>query len=281
MKFALVLVCLTVLASAWLLSQDAPGAPAVADTRAVAALDRKLELLAESVERLEEQVRLQSALADAKAARALHAAPQAVPAPEAMAEAPVAASVPEAPPAVTVDGAMARLLETGHWSAEGRAIWQQLGEAGLLDEVVAAYRQRAADEPGNADAQADLGDAIAQQSHSAANAMEQGALAAQADQAYDAALALDAHHWRARFNKAVSYTFWPAVMGKQAPAMEHFETLISQQAGLPPQPGFEKTHLYLGNLHAQMGNHDKAKQVWMAGLLQFPGDPALLAALGL
>jgi tetratricopeptide (TPR) repeat protein len=281
MKFALLLLSFTVIVSAWLLAKDEAGAPVAADAGALAALDRRLQSLAESVDRLEGQVRLQSAMADAQATRAMEAAPPAAMAPVAAPEAVVAVTEDERASDVTVESAMARLLETGHWSAEGRAIWHELAEAGLLDEVVAAYRKRAEEDPRNADAQADLGDAIAQQSHSAANAMEQGALALQADLAYDAALALDANHWRARFNKAVSYTFWPAVMGKQAPAMEHFETLLGQQAGLPPQPGFEKTHLYLGNLHAQMGNHDKAKQIWLAGLQQFPNDPALLAALGL
>ena len=60
-----------------------------------------------------------------------------------------------------------------------------------------------------------------------------------ADQAFDAALAVDEKHWDARFTKATALSFWPPIFGKQAESVRQFEILIDQQesAGRTAQGG--------------------------------------------
>ncbi len=99
-----------------------------------------------------------------------------------------------------------------------------------------------------------------------------------ADEAFDAALARDDHHWDARFSKAVSPSFWPPLFGKQAEAIEHFETLMGQQEALPQQgPKHAQTYLLLGNLYQQQGNNDKALATWNDGTQLFPDNHELAA----
>jgi tetratricopeptide (TPR) repeat protein len=269
-KFAVALLSLTALSVAWIVRDDAPPSAAGPDA-GMLALQGQVHELSEAVARLQQRVEQAGARGDSPPPAPMVVA---APAPE-----PPAPPVPA--PGLAVADAIARLDEVGHWSEEGRALWKQLAAAGLLDEAVAFYRARAEAAPGDADAQADLGDALAQQSHETRSALEQAELARLADLAYDAALAANPQHWRARFHKAVSYTFWPAVMGKQGAAIDHFQQLIEQQSAQFPQPGYEKTYLYLGNLYAQLGQMDQAHEVWKKGLAVFPSDPALLAAMGM
>ena len=90
------------------------------------------------------------------------------------------------------------------------------------------------------------------------------------DTAYDRALELDGEHWRARFNKAISLSFWPAALGKQPEAIKHFEILVDQQGSGRTHPGHPETHYYLGNMYLQMGDREKAIATWEAGLAKVP-----------
>ncbi|MHC4838807.1 MAG: hypothetical protein ACYTF3_11570 [Planctomycetota bacterium] len=101
------------------------------------------------------------------------------------------------------------------------------------------------------------------------------------DGAYDKALAIDPQNWDARFSKAVSYSFWPPVFGKQAEAIGHFETLIEQQGSRPKEDRFVQTYQFLGNLYAQTGKQAEAEAAWRAGLEQFPDNSGLKQSLGI
>jgi tetratricopeptide (TPR) repeat protein len=282
MKFVLPITALAVAAAVWLATTRSEAAAEGADSATILAVLRRLEGLDARIGRLESAGSAElagAALAprEAAAAHVQHAPPTGHAA--AARAASEAAGGPE-PPA-ELAALVAELCAVGQWSEEGRALWHELAERGLLDQALALFEEHAGERPGDADAQADLGDAIAQTSHATTDAVEQIALARRADVAYDAALALDPQHWRARFHKAVSYTFWPDFLGKSPAAIEQFETLIAQQELTAAEPGFEKTYLYLGNLYAQAGDHAQALATWKAGLAVFPGDPALLAALGM
>ncbi|HEX9792523.1 MAG TPA: tetratricopeptide repeat protein [Planctomycetota bacterium] len=120
---------------------------------------------------------------------------------------------------------------------EGRErVWQELRDAGLMDQAIAILEERA-----------------------------------KADATYNAILELDPGNWDARFNKAVSLSFWPPALE----AVKHFETLVEQQRGMPARAGQEQSYIFLGNMYQQMGSRDKALEIWREGLLRHPDDAEL------
>ena len=164
---------------------------------------------------------------------------------------------------------------------EVQRFWQRMREEGRTEELLAAFEARAEAAPGDPEVQVALGQAYLQRIQEVGNGPLAGVLANKADQAFDAALAVDPQMWSARFQKAVALSFWPPVFGKQNEAIAQFEVLVQQQAGLPPDPKFAQTHLLLGNMYQQIGQTEKAIAAWQAGLSLFPGDKDLLAQLEL
>ncbi|MHC4942781.1 MAG: hypothetical protein ACYTG7_07145 [Planctomycetota bacterium] len=154
-------------------------------------------------------------------------------------------------------------------------VWKQINDAGLMDEALALLEDNVARDPTNPDAHVALAGGYLGRLMNTANDMEKGMYAIKADGVLDNALELDPWHWDARFTKAVSLTFYPPVMGKQGEAMKHFEILLDQQKSLPSKPNHAQTYLYLGNLHQQMGDHEKASQIWKDGLSLFPNNSDL------
>ena len=260
--------------------------PASSET---AETSRRVTLLVDRLESLErEQAALRSALdarlpvgtpasrttavsgADIDAAVARHLDEQAAARAEVV-EAPEAAPDPQA--------LFGRLLDTTLDDGQRQALWDEARSAGLLDRVVALFEQRAQDNPSDPQAQVDLGAAYIQKIFEVGDGPAAGTWALKADQAYDAALALDERHWEARFNKAVALSFWPPIFGKQAEAISQLQTLLEQQTGQPLQPQHVQAYLVLGNLYLQSGQLEKAQAVFAAGLQLFPGDAELLAKL--
>lgn len=198
--------------------------------------------------------------------------------------APVAAepeAVAAAQDALDLDATFESLLDPDLSWEDREALWKQVREAGLTDEMLALVEAFAAARPHDPDAQVFLGGSYLQKIYEVGNGPEAGVWATRADQAFDAALALDDHHWDARFSKAVSLSFWPPMFGKQAEAINHFSTLIAQQEAGAPKPGHAQTYMWLGNLYLQQGKNDLAKQAYEQGLAKFPQDPGLLKQLGL
>jgi len=195
---------------------------------------------------------------------------------QAAARAEVVAAPEAAPDAEALFG---RLLDTMLDDEQRQGLWDQARGAGLLDRLVALFEQRAQDNPGDPQAQVDLGKACIQKIFEVGDGPAAGVWALKADQAYDAALALDERHWEARFEKAVALSFWPPIFGKQAEAIDQLQTLLEQQSGQPLQPQYVQTFLALGNLYLQSGQTEKAQGVFAAGLKLFPHDAELLAKL--
>lgn len=157
--------------------------------------------------------------------------------------------------------------------------WEKVRASGRIDEVVAAYQERATARPDDPMAQVDLGNAYLQKLFQIGDGPVKGMVAMQADSAFDRALAVDPQHWEARYTKAVSLSHWPPVLGKQAEAIGHFETLVLQQRTMAPQPHHVQTYILLGNLYQQSGKAEQAKATWQEGLGVFPGHAALIEAL--
>jgi tetratricopeptide (TPR) repeat protein len=162
---------------------------------------------------------------------------------------------------------------------ERNAIWNAASEGGYLDELVAMFEKAAAENPGVADAQLAAGRAYLQKVFKAGGGPEAGVWATKADHAFDAALAIDDHHWASRFAKAVSLSFWPPVLGKQNEAIHQFETLIEQQSHVASEPRYAQTWLLLGNMYQQIGKGDLALSTWQKGLALFPEDEGLLGQI--
>ncbi|MCC7013857.1 MAG: hypothetical protein IT454_14970 [Planctomycetes bacterium] len=170
--------------------------------------------------------------------------------------------------------ALAALIDPNTSDSERARLWKELGKAGLLDAVLAEFEKRAERDPNDADKQSELGSAYLQKLFTV-GPMEQGVWATKADKAFDAALTLDDQHWDARFSKAVSLSFWPALFGKKQEAIDNFEVLVQQQAKLPSDARYAQTHLWLGNMYDERGEKDKAVAAWRAGLELYPDDEAL------
>lgn len=185
------------------------------------------------------------------------------------------AASPAAPKPFDPEAAFASLQDANLGEDERDALWKKIAEEGGLDQVLALFEARAAERPDDASAQYDLGAACLQKLLSVPDGMEKGVWANKADKAFDKTLALDDHHWEARYSKAIGLSFWPPMFGKQAEAIKHFEVLVAQQAGAPAQGEFVQTHIVLGNLYLQQGQAEKALAAWQNGLAQFPGNATL------
>ena len=197
-----------------------------------------------------------------------------------LAERDDAGAAGDAADTVDVGRAVHELTANRMVGARAMELWEQIREAGKLDEVVEAFRERAMNSPNSADAQCDYGVALVQQLQSSGDdMMKTASLARLADRAFDEALDIDDGHWSARFNKAISLSFWPQAMGRGPEAVENFETLIAQQEAMPPEPRFANTYFYLGNMHAQNGRMDEARKIWQRGAVLFPNNEQLAEKL--
>ena len=157
--------------------------------------------------------------------------------------------------------------------------WQQLREAGKLDQAISELEQSAAAQPNLAEYPATLGQGYLQKAGSIQDVREQGILGMKADQSFDAALALDPTSWDARFWKATAMSYWPPQLGKGTEVIEHCLELVRLQESRPSQPQFAQSYLLLGDQYQRMDQADYARQAWQRGLTFFPDDAQLQARL--
>jgi tetratricopeptide (TPR) repeat protein len=159
------------------------------------------------------------------------------------------------------------------------ALFQQLGQSGQLEAVIAELKQRAAADPNNAAIPTTLGEAQLNQvrvlHESGADTDQVGILAMQADQSFNAALKIDPANWEAQFVKAASMFYWPADPARDADVVHRLSSLIDQQEGLPAQPEFAQSYVVLGNEYQKMGKQAEAIATWQLGAQKFPTDPTL------
>lgn len=192
-------------------------------------------------------------------------------------EARAAVAEEESAEEITVESLLAMLNAKDLSDLEWSGIWNKAKEAGLTDELIALFEQRAEENPNDADAQAELGFAYIAKIQQVTDGPMKGQLGVQADQAFDRALEVDPNHWDARFTKAISYSFWPAFTGKPAQAVTQLEILVERQANLPRDPKHAQTYLMLGNLYQQQGRLEEAQQAWANGAALFPTNQELAA----
>lgn len=159
---------------------------------------------------------------------------------------------------------------------ENAAAWKRAFDAGQMDEVVAEIEALAKASPNDPQAQMNLASAYMAYLQMDNTKWD---MSMKADKQFDKVLDLDENHWEARFTKAVSYTFWPAFLGKGQEAISHFETLVKQQEGSPVQEHQAQTYLYLGNMLAEK-DPARAREIWQQGMARHPGSAELRQKLG-
>jgi tetratricopeptide (TPR) repeat protein len=162
---------------------------------------------------------------------------------------------------------------------EKHELFQKIVKAGQIDDVIAALKQRAADNPNDASSPTTLGEAqlnkLKALKDAGADNNELGILAMQADQSFNAALKIDPQNWEAQFVKASSMYYWPADPARDNDVVQRLSGLVDQQETLPSQPEFAQTYMVLGNEYQKIGQPDKAMATWQLGLQKFPGDSSL------
>lgn len=153
--------------------------------------------------------------------------------------------------------------------------WKRAFEAGKMDEVIAEIEALAEANPNDPKSQMNLASAYMAYLQMDNTKWD---MSMKADGQFDKVLALDENHWEARFTKAVSYTFWPAFMGKGKDAISQFETLVKQQENTPAQDHEAQTYLYLGNMLADK-DPARARTYWQQGMTRHPNNAELRAKL--
>jgi tetratricopeptide (TPR) repeat protein len=164
-------------------------------------------------------------------------------------------------------------------ASEKHELFQQLIRSGQIDQAIAELKQRAADNPDNAQFPTTLGEALLNKLRAIRDAggdpNDQGILAMQADQSFNAALKIDPQNWEANFVKAASMYYWPADATRDSDVVQRLSSLIDQQETMASQPQFAQTYVVLGNEYQKIGQPDRAQATWQLGLTKFPNDPAL------
>jgi tetratricopeptide (TPR) repeat protein len=165
-------------------------------------------------------------------------------------------------------------------AGEKHELFQQLIKSGQMDAAIAELKQRAADNPSDAEIPTTIGEAQLNQVRAIKEAggdlNEMGILAMQADQSFNAALKIDPQNWEANFVKAASMYYWPPDLARDSDVVQRLSSLIDQQETMASQPQFAQTYVVLGNEYQKIGQPDKAVATWQLGLTKFPSDPALL-----
>jgi cytochrome c-type biogenesis protein CcmH/NrfG len=163
--------------------------------------------------------------------------------------------------------------------AQKQETWNQLRQAGKLDQTIGELERRMAADPRAPEYPAALGQAYLQKCGTLQDVREQGILGMQADKVFDTALGVDPSNWEARFYKAMAMSYWPASLNKGDEVIGHFQTLVQQQEALAPQPQFAETYLWLGDQYQKSGHADEARATWQRGAGLFPSNEKLQARL--
>lgn len=196
------------------------------------------------------------------------------------------------PPPPTVSAEKTKLvtdflvrIEAGEVRGEEmNRLWSILRGSGMVEEALTALVANARARPNDPDAQYGVGiGAVSALVSGMISKDDQSRLPLLADAAFDKALALNDHHFGARYGKALSYRFWPETLGKGPAAIAEFETLRQQGAQNAAIPMLEGVYTNLGIQYRKAGHPEKAREALEEGLRVFPKSREIkmqLKALG-
>jgi tetratricopeptide (TPR) repeat protein len=169
------------------------------------------------------------------------------------------------------------------YSGQKLELMDRLRTSGQIDAAIADLQRRAKENSGDANIHTTLGEAMLNKvrllHETGADINEQGILAMQADQSFNAALKVDPTSWEAQFVKYSTMYYWPAELQRDTEVAQKLSSLIDQQDAQPSLPHFAQTYVVLGNEYVKMGKPDFAEATWRLGLAKFPNDSTLLAKI--
>lgn len=166
-------------------------------------------------------------------------------------------------------------------NAETDALYRWLGEnKGRILDFIESLEAEIERHPNDAELRVALATAwVGQMIYNTPAGFQQGMVWGRADKAYAKAIELDSKHWQARFGRAFGTSFIPPQLGRQPFAIRQFEELLVIQEGASPEPQHVQTYFQLGSLYREVGNAERAREIWARGLKLFPENRALLDAL--
>lgn len=189
---------------------------------------------------------------------------------------------PESEAATALRQTVDRLLAP-QYPGQKLELMDRLRTSGQIDAAIADLQRRAKENPGDANVHTTLGEAMLNKvrllHETGADINEQGILAMQADQTFNAALKIDPKNWEAQFVKYSTMFYWPTELQRDTEVAQRLSSLIDQQEALPAQPQFAQTYVVLGNQYLKMGKTDFAEATWRLGLAKFPSDLTLTAKI--
>lgn len=157
--------------------------------------------------------------------------------------------------------------------------WLTLNKS-KIPATVAALAEAVKKNPADAELQVAYATALVAQLTNLTNqGPQQGIVWAKASQAYDAAIKIKPEHWQARFGKAFGISMAPEFLGLKPVAIKQFEKLREIQGRQAPAKHHVQTYFRLGTLYKDMGNPEKAREVWDNGLKLFPDSRVLKSAM--
>jgi tetratricopeptide (TPR) repeat protein len=111
--------------------------------------------------------------------------------------------------------------------------------------------------------------------------MGAGFLSKRAIKEFQTVLDHDPDNWIANYGIGMNYLHWPEYFEKNDDSMHYFENCLEIQARTPKRPYFILTFIRLGDAYAKVGQVQKAREAWQAGLKEFPGFSDLTTRLAL
>jgi tetratricopeptide (TPR) repeat protein len=85
--------------------------------------------------------------------------------------------------------------------------------------------------------------------------------------------------WIGLYSRGASYLFWPAIFGRAKLGVADLQKALELQESGPKQRYHVRTWIALGDGYWKMSDPEKARSTWIAGLREFPSNPALTERL--
>jgi tetratricopeptide (TPR) repeat protein len=145
------------------------------------------------------------------------------------------------------------------------------------DRAIAFLEKLAADHPSAANAQLNFGFAYVDKIP-AAGSITQVILANNALGAFTKSLELK-RTWIALYTRGNSYLYWPVIFGRAPLGVADLEDAMQIQKTETKRSYHVRTYIALGDGYWKTSESDKARQMWSAGLKEFPSSAALRARL--
>lgn len=85
--------------------------------------------------------------------------------------------------------------------------------------------------------------------------------------------------WIGYFARGKSYLYWPPIFERTKLGVADLETAMRMQKADKQHSYHVYTYVFLGDGYSKLGNLAKAREVWTAGLAEFPDNPQLKVRL--